>query len=258
MASNTAGNIAGAVTTLSSYSSCSTNCERCRTWPNPCGGARIRAREAASDAHKEAPNPVSLRYAIMCLLAHDPLSGYELMKLFDQSVGYFWHATHPQIYKELARLEKEGHVAHRSVKQRGRPTKKVYSLKDAGSEALLAWLRVPARAQRVKDEMMVKTFSCGLLSREEAINLMSQHRQLHMARLRKYEELDRFIRSGPVTTNRMRLGGYLTLRRGISYERGYVQWCEEAIDLLTRGEEQLISDPSPHRRPRYSARKPRG
>jgi DNA-binding PadR family transcriptional regulator len=192
----------------------------------------------------------------LCLLAHDPLSGYELMKLFDRSVGYFWHATHPQIYKELARLEKEGQVAHRSVKQRGRPTKKVYSLSDAGSDALRAWLRVPARAQRVKDEMMVKTFSCGLLGREEAIDLVRQHRQLHKERLQQYEDLDRFLSGGPVTTNRMQLGGYLTLLRGITYERGYVEWCDEAIDFLARSDEELASAAGPQQRAHRSARKP--
>ncbi len=178
---------------------------------------------------------MSLRYAILSLLAHDPLSGYELMKLFDGSVGYFWHASHPQIYKELARLERNGDVTHRSVEQRGRPTKKIYSLSESGRRALLAWLRIPARAQRVKDEMMLKTFSCGLLTNEEAVELIAKHREIHRARLQKYQELERFLRSGPVMSNRLRLGGYLTLLRGIRHASGYIEWCDEAIDLLRRG-----------------------
>ena len=180
---------------------------------------------------------MSLKYAILSLLAHDPLSGYELMKMFDGSVGYFWHASHPQIYKELARLERAGDVTHRSVEQRGRPTKKIYTLSDTGRRALLAWLRIPARPQRVKDEMMLKTFSCGLLSTEEATELIARHREIHRGRLQKYQELERFIRSGPVVSNRLRLGGYLTLLRGIRHARDYVEWCNEAIDLLERGEE---------------------
>jgi DNA-binding PadR family transcriptional regulator len=201
---------------------------------------------------------VSLKYAILSLLAHDPLSGYELMKLFDGSVGYFWHATHPQIYKELARLEREGDVTHRSVEQRGRPTKKVYSLSDRGRDSLLDWLRVPAGAQRVKDEMMLKTFSCGLLGREEAIALIRDHRALHQTRLQQYQELERFLRSGPVMTNRLRLGGYLTLLRGIRYERDYVEWCDEAAALLESGSEERpgrVGDDAAA--PRRATRKPR-
>jgi DNA-binding PadR family transcriptional regulator len=184
---------------------------------------------------------VSLKYAILSLLAHEPLSGYELMKLFDGSVGYFWHASHPQIYKELARLELNGDVTHRSVEQRGRPTKKIYSLSETGRRALLAWLRVPARPQRVKDEMMLKTFSYGLLSNEEAMKLIAHHREIHRARLQQYQELERFLRSGPVVTDRLRLGGYLTLLRGIRHARDYVDWCDDAAELLDQGGESLAA-----------------
>jgi DNA-binding PadR family transcriptional regulator len=181
---------------------------------------------------------VSLRYAILSLLAHDPLSGYELMKLFDGSVGYFWHASHPQIYKELARLERNGDVTHRSVEQRGRPTKKIYSMSEQGRQALLAWLRLPPKTQRVKDEMMLKMFSSGLLEPEEAVDLLTRHRELYRARLQKYQELERFLRSGAVTANRMRLGAYLTLLRGIRHARTYVEWCDEAMELLHQYDEE--------------------
>ena len=177
---------------------------------------------------------MSLKYAILSLLAHDPLTGYELMKLFDGSVGYFWHATHPQIYKELARLERAGQIAHRSVEQRGRPTKKIYSLSDLGRSELLEWLHVPAGTQRVKDEMMLKTFCCGLLSDAEALGLVRRHRELHEVKLQRYQELERFLESGLSTANRERLGPYLTLLRGIRYERDYIGWCDEATRLLRR------------------------
>ena len=193
---------------------------------------------------------MSLRYAILSLLAHDPLSGYELMKLFDGSVGYFWHASHPQIYKELARLERNDDVTHRSVEQRSRPTKKIYSLSESGRRALLTWLRVPASPQRVKDEMMLKVFSSGLLTADETTELITKHREIHRARLQKYQELERFLRSGPVMSNRMRLGGYLTLLRGIRHATGYIEWCDEAIELLQRGGEERP-------RPRVRARQAR-
>jgi DNA-binding PadR family transcriptional regulator len=194
---------------------------------------------------------VSLKYAILSLLAHDPLTGYELMKLFDGSVGYFWHATHPQIYKELARLERAGQIAHRSVEQRGRPTKKIYSLSDSGRSELLDWLQVPASAQRVKDEMMLKTFCCGLLSEAEALDLIRRHRELHEMKLQRYQELERFLESGLNVANRERLGPYLTLLRGIRYERDYIGWCDEASALLRRLDQsmppQAVTRPEPSR-----------
>jgi len=179
---------------------------------------------------------VSLKYAILSLLSHDPLTGYELMKLFDGSVGYFWHATHPQIYKELARLEHAGQIAHRTVEQRGRPTKKIYSLSESGRNDLMNWLRVPPGVQRVKDDMMLKTFCCGLLAPSEALELVRRHRELHEQKLQRYQELERFLESGLSVTNRERVGPYLTLLRGIRYERDYIAWCDDARALLERTE----------------------
>ena len=193
---------------------------------------------------------MSLKYAILSLLAHDPLTGYELMKLFDGSVGYFWHATHPQIYKELARLERAGQIAHRSVEQRGRPTKKIYSLSDSGRAELQEWLKTPASAQRVKDEMMLKTFCCGLLGEAEALDLVRRHRELHEAKLQRYQELERFLESGLSVASRERLGPYLTLLRGIRYERDYIGWCDEASEMLRRFDQAM--PPQPVSRPQTS------
>jgi DNA-binding PadR family transcriptional regulator len=165
------------------------------------------------------------------------------MKLFDGSVGYFWHATHPQIYKELGRLERAGQIAHRSVEQRGRPTKKIYSLSESGRSELVDWLRVPAGTQRVKDEMMLKTFCCGLLSDTEALDLIRRHRELHEIKLQRYQELERFLESGLGTASRERLGPYLTLLRGIRYERDYIGWCDEASRLLRGVERSLPAKP---------------
>ena len=199
---------------------------------------------------------MSLKYAILSLLAHDPLTGYELMKLFDGSVGYFWHATHPQIYKELARLEHAGQIAHRTVEQRGRPTKKIYSLSDSGRSDLMNWLRVPASVQRVKDDMMLKTFCCGLLGQDEALELFRRHRDLHQQKLLRYQELERFLESGLSVSNRDRVGPYLTLLRGIRYERDYIAWCDDALALLQRSDGEVPSARRP--RSRAGQRKRRG
>jgi len=200
---------------------------------------------------------VSLKYAILSLLAHDPLTGYELMKLFDGSVGYFWHATHPQIYKELARLERAGEIAHRSVEQRGRPTKKIYSLSESGRAELLEWLRIPASTQRVKDEMMLKTFCSGLLSDDDALELIRRHRELHEIKLQRYQELERFLQSGLSVANRDRLGPYLTLLRGIRYERDYIGWCDEASKLLRRLDQAMPPQPVSRSSPPKLTRKRR-
>ena len=63
---------------------------------------------------------MSLRYAVLGLLARRPSTGYELTQTFDRSLRTSWHARHSQIYPELAKLEAAdlvevvGHGARRS------------------------------------------------------------------------------------------------------------------------------------------------
>ena len=51
-----------------------------------------------------------LEYGILGFLKMKPLTGYELKKLFDTSVGYFWWAEQSQIYITLKKMAKEGLV----------------------------------------------------------------------------------------------------------------------------------------------------
>ena len=48
-------------------------------------------------------------------------SGYELARRFDRSIGYFWAATHQQIYRTLKVMEDDGWVSVTPVVQQGRP-----------------------------------------------------------------------------------------------------------------------------------------
>ena len=53
---------------------------------------------------------MSLPHAILTALLEKPSSGLELTRRFDKSIGYFWSATHQQIYRELGKLEAAGYI----------------------------------------------------------------------------------------------------------------------------------------------------
>lgn len=46
-----------------------------------------------------------LAHAILASLDFQPMTGYDLKKFFDISVGHFWTTTQSHIYKELNDLE---------------------------------------------------------------------------------------------------------------------------------------------------------
>src|SRR5690606_19331078 len=82
---------------------------------------------------------MSIQYALLTSLLEKPCSGYDLAHRFDRSIGYFWQATHQQIYRELSRMEQAGWL---SVQEQGEPggrRRKVYSVLPAGRAALAQW-----------------------------------------------------------------------------------------------------------------------
>jgi DNA-binding PadR family transcriptional regulator len=86
---------------------------------------------------------VGLAYAILVSLSEQSGSGYELARRFDRSIGSFWSATHQQIYRTLRVMEDDGWVTVATVRQQGRPDKKVCTVSEpaapswhAGSNSL--------------------------------------------------------------------------------------------------------------------------
>ena len=75
---------------------------------------------------------MSLRHALLAILAVEPMTGYDLTKHFSRSAAYVWHAPHSQIYPELRKLEAEGLVTAESVARGDRGVKRTYSITDAG------------------------------------------------------------------------------------------------------------------------------
>ena len=71
---------------------------------------------------------MALAHAIMTSLLDADLSGLELARDFEKSMGFFWQASHQQIYQELRKLAEKGWLNKREVHQSGKPNKIVYGL----------------------------------------------------------------------------------------------------------------------------------
>ena len=86
---------------------------------------------------------MALEHALLVSLTERAGSGYELARRFDKSIGFFWNATHQQIYRVLKRMEERGWVVGETVPQEGRPDKKVYTVGPSGHAELSRWISAP-------------------------------------------------------------------------------------------------------------------
>src|SRR5688572_543833 len=99
---------------------------------------------------------MALEHAILVSLSERRASGLDLTRRFDRSIGFFWSATHQQIYRVLARMEADGWVRSTAVAQHGRADKKVYDVAPAGRAELARWLAEPGPVESFRSEMAVK------------------------------------------------------------------------------------------------------
>jgi DNA-binding PadR family transcriptional regulator len=175
---------------------------------------------------------MALSQAILAVLANRPCSGYDLAKQFDGSVGFFWHATHQQIYRELTKLEDSGWVELEVMRQDGKPDRKCYSINASGTTHLREWIAQPTALPPTKDELLIKLFVGHLVPPETLIQMLQQQRSRHAENLATYHTIEREGLAKCANLSMEMRCQYLTLRAGIHYETGWLAWFDEAIEQL--------------------------
>src|SRR5882757_10011914 len=108
---------------------------------------------------------MSLRHAVLGLLAERPASGYDLMKLFETSLANVWPATQSQVYGELGKLAAAGLLAVSAEGPRGR---KEYAITDQGLAELRHWLTETEPERVRRSETLLRVFFLGILTPVEA------------------------------------------------------------------------------------------
>lgn len=86
-----------------------------------------------------------MRHAALGLLADQPASGYDLLKLFQLSMDMVWPATQSQLYGELNKMAAEGLIKVANLGPRGR---KEYAITDAGGPSCSAGCCLRTRTRR--------------------------------------------------------------------------------------------------------------
>ncbi|HEY1071876.1 PadR family transcriptional regulator [Brevundimonas sp.] len=173
---------------------------------------------------------MSLPHALLTSLAERPGSGSELASRFDRSIGYFWQATHQQIYRELARLEAAGWVEAAPV-EGARGGKRRFQILPPGREELQRWVNDRQEPPAIRDELMVRLRAEAIVGptglAAELVEVANQHRD----KLASYMRIE--VRDFPgEPTSRDQQLQRLVLKAGIEFERQRIAICEEAISIL--------------------------
>ncbi len=177
---------------------------------------------------------MALEHALLVALREQPASGLDLTRRFEKSIGYFWHATHQQIYRVLGRMEADGWVSAEVVAQRGRPDKKVYAVSSAGESVLAEWLAEPTPVEPFRSALAVKLRGASYGDREAVLATVRDTLADHQARLGHYEQLAKRDYPDPSVLAGRELDQYLVLRGGIGLERFWIDWLDEYLTAHLR------------------------
>lgn len=174
---------------------------------------------------------MALAEAILVCLTERPMTGYELAKTFDSSIGFFWRASHQQIYRELQQLRAQRLVDSKDVIQTERPNKTIYTISRKGLDHIRSWSRELTDRPPVRDDMLLKLYALDRIDLEALAAEIGGRLAKHRVRLVLYERIlaQRYSakRLGVRETGRL-----LGLKVGLMAERGYVAWCEEALTTI--------------------------
>lgn len=164
--------------------------------------------------------------ALLGLLRKRPMSGYDLRKDVERSVGYFWAPAKTQIYATLPKLVESGYATHERVVQTQRPDKTIYAITEDGRNALREWVEeAPLDAGHGRNLILLKLY-LGAEADPEALRRQLQERRQDAERLlAELEELEAAGAGGSPFEA-------LTRRWGFLYAEALLRWTDEAERAL--------------------------
>ncbi len=181
---------------------------------------------------------MSLEYAILGFLNYHPYSGYELKKIFDNSIRHFWPADQSQIYRTLSRLTERGFAEMEKITQEDRPDRKVYHITEAGRADLLKWLSGPPPLDEPRSAPLIQVFFSGQLSDEKILAKFEGYAVIMRTFLAHYDQVPAQIIpfQQEITSPREHFFWLLTLDNGIRQMRANLEWTESIIEKIKTGQ----------------------
>ena len=181
---------------------------------------------------------MALEHALLVSLSERPGTGIELTRRFDRSIGFFWKATHQQIYKVLRRMEDDGWLTAGAGESRS--TERCYTVAPAGERELAAWISRSTPPATMRSEVAVKMRGASYGDREMLLGQLELLVAEHQSRQAHFEQLEREQFPDPDSLTGQQLDTWLVLRGGIKQEQFWVEWLSEYVDAHTWISRRLV------------------
>ncbi len=172
-------------------------------------------------------SPTLLDYAILGLIKDQPLTGYGIRKLFEETALGNFSSSPGTIYPALKRLQKFKLV---EKYKNANSYKNPFNITQIGLLVLKNWVLQKIEkidVEKNTDELMLRfAFMESLTEKNEKINFLTSYKVL----LKMYiKELHSFY---AIESHAMPLHGRLAFQYGIDSNKVKLKWCKKAISQL--------------------------
>jgi DNA-binding PadR family transcriptional regulator len=168
------------------------------------------------------------KFALLGILSLCPGSGYDIKKMVESSIGYFWSESYGRIYPLLKQLAKEGLIRPQRENHDGRRERQAYAITEKGAKALEEWLRKSPRLEPNRSELLLKMFFSGRVPVDIALAHLVERKQIEEHNLVRYAKVEEQLRQKHA--GHPELPYWLsTVSYGRHRSEGIVMWCTETL-----------------------------
>lgn len=191
------------------------------------------------DIHVEAYMKKKTRFVLLGLLQEEQLSGYEIKKIIDGRMGFFWQESYGQIYPELNTLLSENLIEEALDNKNGgtRREKIRYAITDKGRYELQQWMKAENEKDSTRSEFLLKMFLSTDNNRVEIKQHLKRFNDHSTKQLELFRQFESQLKNDiDIHENHKYILDVLEL--GIRQQKLYCSWSKEQIEkIISQGGE---------------------
>ncbi len=190
---------------------------------------------------------MTVRHAILGLIAQKPRHGYEIRAAFEALVGgdKNWEVKPAQIYTTLERLEEAGMIHRASDLGEGEePSRRIYQITPLGQETLKEWFSTPTPSDHQRDDFFIKLMIGMASSQGDPLRLIQTQRAI------LFQEMHNITNQRDGCDPEAEMAQILLLDKVIMHLEADLRWLDMIESRLPSILEQPLPRPALNRRGR--------
>lgn len=164
-----------------------------------------------------------LENIILGIISQHDASGYDIKKIIETKLSFFYKASYGNLYPALKRLLQKGYATTYEQSQ-GARQRIIYQITKEGTSHFLEWLTTPMQVNENNNRNLVKVYFYDLLPKETKNDLLKQYEQANIEYLNQLEQLEKEL------YEKVDLETYYyqfsTLYYGIATTKSTIAWCQ--------------------------------